>query len=168
MQNTVYCLASTEPQANDIFTHLRSSGFRASDFSVVLKQKETKNVSMEENAVHSAETEGLVGGALGVLAGFTWFAIPAVGPFVASGWFVAALAGTALGGVVRRTAGGSGAFTLMGIPQNAIPRLHYRLHRGSILIAVHSHDPARRDKALRIFKSARAEDIYPPQEDLAA
>ena len=168
MQNTVYCLASTEPRANDILTHLRSLGFRASDFSVVLRQKETKDVSMEENAVQSAETGGLVGGALGVLAGLTWFAIPAVGPFVASGWFVTALAGTALGGVGRGVAGGAGALTLMGIPQNAIPRLHYRLHRGSILIAVHSHDPDRRDKALRVFKSASAEDIYSPQEDLAA
>ena len=31
MQKTLYCLASSEPQANDILTHLRKSGFSPSE-----------------------------------------------------------------------------------------------------------------------------------------
>ena len=63
MKNTVYCIASTEPQANDILMHLRNLGFSSSEVSVLLKAKETKNISMKEDAVREAEKGGLVGGA---------------------------------------------------------------------------------------------------------
>jgi hypothetical protein len=166
MRNTVYCLASSEPQANQILTHLRNLGFSASEVSVLLKQKETKNISVKEGAIRGAEKGGLVGGALGAI-GTTILSLPLLGPLSIAGRILAALGGVVAGGVVGGLAGGSGALTRMGIPEHAIPRLHARLEEGAILLAVHSDNPARRDTALRVFKSSGAEDVY-SSEDIAA
>ena len=62
MQNTVYCLASTEPQASTILLHLRNLGFSASDISVVMPNRsDTKNISMREDAIRGVETGGQIG-----------------------------------------------------------------------------------------------------------
>jgi hypothetical protein len=167
MKNTVYCLVSTEPQANAILTHLRNLGFSASEVSVLLKEKKTKNISMNEDAVRGAEKGGLVGGALGVLAGLTALQFPVVGAMLAAGPILAAIGGAAVGGIVGGLAGGSGALTHIGIPEAGAKRVEQELHNGAILIAVHSEDPVRRDRARRIFKSSGADEIY-SSEDLAA
>jgi hypothetical protein len=167
MENAVYCVASNEPQANEILTHLRNLGFSASEVSILLKDKETRNISVKEDAVRGAEKGGIAGGVLGALAGLTVLSIPAVGPLLVAGPWLAALGGAAVGGVVGGLAGGSGALTHVGIPEHAAPRLEERLHYGAILIAVHSRDPVRLDRALRVFKSSGVDEIY-NEEDLAA
>ena len=167
MENTVYCLASSEPQANEILTHLRNLGFSSSEVSILLHQKETKNISVKEDAIRGAEKGGLVGGVLGALSGLTVLTVPVLGPLVVAGPILAALGGAAVGGVVGGLAGGSGALTRIGIPESATPRLQERLAQGAILIAVHSDDPVRRDRAFRVFKSSGADDII-SAEDLAA
>ena len=167
MKNTVYCIASTETQANDILMHLRNLGFSSSEVSVLLKAKETKNISMKEDAVREAEKGGLVGGALGALAGLTILTAPILGPLAIAGPIIAALGGAAVGGVVGGLAGGTGALTHIGIPENVTPRLEQKIKSGAILIAVHGDDPARLDRAVRLFKSSGAEDVY-SEEDLAA
>ena len=167
MKKAVYCLAASEPEANSILTHLRNLGYSANEVSVLLKAKDTKNISMKEDAVRGAEKGGLVGGALGVLAGFTVLSIPALGPLLAAGPILAGLGGAAVGGVVGGLAGGSGALTHIGIPKDVEPRLQEKLRHGAILIAVHSDDPIRLDTALRVFKSSGGDDIY-WTDDLAA
>src|SRR5881409_414617 len=62
MKNSVYCIASTESQANDILQHLRNLGFASSEVSVLLKTKDTKNITVEEDAIRDAEKGSLVGG----------------------------------------------------------------------------------------------------------
>jgi hypothetical protein len=167
MKNAVYCLAKTEEQADALLTHLRNLGFGSSEVSVLLKDRVTKNISVQEDVVRGAEKGSLVGGALGALAGLTALTIPVVGPILAAGPIVAAIGGAAVGGVVGGLAGGSGALTRFGVPRNAAPRLERMLSEGGILIVVHSSDPARLDKALRVFKSSGGDEIYAP-EDLAA
>ena len=167
MKNTVYCIASTEPQANDILMHLRNLGFSSSEVSVLLRAKETKNISMKEDAVREAEKGSLVGGALGALAGLTIFTAPILGPLAIAGPIIAALGGAAVGGVLGGLAGGTGALTRIGIPEHVTPRLEQKIKNGAILIAVHGDDPARLDRAVRLFKSSGAEDVY-SEEDLAA
>src|ERR1051326_6471661 len=167
MKNTVYCIASTEPQANDILLHLRNLGFSSSDVSVLLKAKETKNISMKEDALREAENGGLVGGPRGALAGLTIFAAPILGPLAIAGPIIGALGGAAVGGVVAGLAGGTGALTHMGIHEDVARRLEQKIQDGAILVAVHSDDPARRDRAFRVFKSSGAEEVY-SEEDLAA
>jgi hypothetical protein len=167
MKNTVYCVASNEHQANDILMHLRNLGFRSSEVSILLKAKETRNISMKENAIRDAEKGGLVGGALGALAGLTIFTAPILGPLALAGPVIGALSGAAVGGVIGGLAGGTGALTRIGIPEDATERLEKRIHEGGILIAVHADDPARLDRALRIFKSSGADEVY-SSDDLAA
>jgi len=168
MENAVYCLAVSEPQANEILTHLRNLGFSASEISILLKDKDTRNISVKEDAVRGAKKGGLAGGILGALAGLTVLTVPALGALVVAGPIVSALGGAAVGGVVGGLAGGSGALTHIGIPEEARSRLEQKLNDGAILIAVHSADPLRRDKALRVFKSSGADEIYDAAEDLAA
>lgn len=167
MKNAVYCLATSEEQADAIVTHLRNLDFRSSEVSILLKDKVTKNISVKEDVLRGAEKGGLVGGALGALAGLTALTIPVVGPILAAGPIVAAIGGAAVGSVVGGLAGGSGALTRIGVPKDAAPRLEQMLNEGGIFIVVHSKDPARLDLALRVFKSAGADEIYSP-EDLAA
>src|SRR5262252_1497880 len=151
MENTVYCLASSEPQANEILTHLRNLGFAASEISVLLKTKETKNITVEEDVIRGAKKGVFAGGVFGVVAGLTALSIPAIGPLLAAGPIVAALTGAAAGGVVGALAGGSGALArLVGIPERDAKRIEQTIHDGGILVAVHSDDPLRRDKALRV------------------
>ena len=165
MENTVYCLASTEPQANEILTHLRNLGFSASEISILLKEKNTRNISVKEDAVRGARKGGIAG-ALGALA-LTVLTIPSLGPLAVAGPVVSVLGGAVAGGVVGGLAGGSGALTHIGIPESDGARMEQKLHNGAILIAVHTSDPVRRDRAIRVFKSAGAEDIY-GSEDVAA
>ena len=168
MKNTVYGIASTETQANDILLHLRNLGFSSAELSVLMKQtREPKNISMKEDAVRDAEKGGLIGGALGALAGFTIVTAPILGPLAIAGPIIAALSGAAVGGVLGGLAGGTGALAHIGIPEHLRLRLEQKIRDGAILIAVHADDPARLDRAARVFKSSGAEDIY-SDEDLAA
>ena len=152
MENAVYCVAATEPQADEILTHLRNLGFSASEVSILLKDKDTRNISVKEDAVRGARKGGIAGGVLAAaLAGLTALSIPALGPLLVTGPWLAALGGAAVGGVVGGLAGGSGALTHIGIPEHASSRLEERIHAGAILIGVHSSDPVRLDRALRVF-----------------
>jgi hypothetical protein len=167
MENTVYCLASSEPQANEVLTHLRNLGFTSSEVSILLKDKMTKNISVKEDVIRGARKGAIVGGVLGALAGLTALALPAVMPLVVAGQFLAALEGAAAGGMIGGLAGGSGALTHIGIPEEHTPRIAEKIHAGAILIAVHSDHPARLDRALRVFKSSGTDEIY-GAEELAA
>ena len=167
MENSVYCVASTEPQANEILTHLRNLGFSSSEISILLKQDDTRNISVKEDVVRGATKGGLAGGILGALAGLTILTIPVLGPLVVAGPIVSALGGAAVGGVVGGLAGGSGALTHIGIPEHDARRIEQKIHSGEILIAVHTDDPIRRDRALRVFKSSGADEIYSSEERAA-
>src|SRR5437762_7658057 len=127
MKDTVYCIATTETQANDILMHLRNLGFSSSEVSVLLKAKDTKNISMKEDAIREAEKGGLIGGALGALAGLTIFTAPILGPLALAGPIISALGGAAVGGMVGGLAGGTGALTRIGIPEYATARLEKRI-----------------------------------------
>jgi hypothetical protein len=164
MQKAVYCLAASEPQANEILTHLRNLGFSSPEISILLKDKDTRNISVQEDVVRGAAKGSIAGGILGVLGTVL---ITPLGPLVVAGPILSAIGGIVAGGVVGGLAGGSGALARIGIPHEAVQRTHDRLEEGAILIAVHSDDPVHRDRALRVFKSSGAEDIY-SSEDQAA
>jgi len=168
MQNTVYCLASTEPQASTILEDLRSYGFSSSDISVILPQHaETKNISVKEDAIRGAETGGVVGGVLGWLAGISTLAIPGVGAFLAAGPLVSALGGAVAGGVVGGLAGGSGAVHPLGLPHHLGRHIEERLRAGDILICVHSSDTIMLDRAVRVFRAAGSEEVYSTEKRVA-
>jgi len=168
MQNTVYCLASTEPQANTILTNLRNLGFPSSNISVVLPNRsDTKNISLDEDAIRGAETGGLVGGILGGLVGLSALAIPGIGAFIVAGPLVSALGGAVTGGVVGGLAGGSGAIHPLGLPRDVGQKVNAGLRAGNILISVHSDDPLIERRAAEVFESSGADVIYDQGEQAA-
>jgi len=169
MHNTVYCLASTEPQANSILTELRNLSFPSSDISVILPDRsDTKNISMKEDAIRGAETGGVFGGVLGWLVGISSLAIPGIGAFIAAGPLVSAFGGAVAGGVVGGLAGGSGAVHPLGLPHDVSRRIEERLRAGDILISVHSDDPMIRRRAMSVFQAEHAEIVHDADDQAAA
>jgi hypothetical protein len=156
----MYCLCSSEPRANAILVHLRSDGF-GQEISVFLHNRsDTKEIAPHENAVHGAEI-GLAAGALVALL------VPGLGPVLALGPLLAAFNGAVAGGLVGGMIGATGAFKPLGLPDELSERLHSRLSAGDILIGVHSKDPVALEKALRIFTTEGAEQIYDSRKEVA-
>ena len=86
---------------------LKNADFRNADISVLFPDNKgskefahEKNTKAPEGATTGATTGALLGGGLGWLVGIGALAIPGVGPFIAAGPIVAALAGAGAGGAV--------------------------------------------------------------------
>jgi uncharacterized membrane protein len=162
-KTSVFCIANSHSQAEQVVERLQSSGFAASEISVLLPDTEGKHdighvkaTKAPEGATTGAATGGLTGGVLGLLAGIGALAIPGVGPFIAAGPIMAALSGAAIGAT---TGGVVGGLIGMGIPEIEAKRYEDKLKSGNYLIAVHAHDGDESDRAKEIFKSAGADDI---------
>ena len=121
--------------------HLRRAGFRSEDISVLLPENtgtkdfaHEKNTKAPEGTASGVVAGGITGGVLGWLTGIGALAIPGLGPLIAAGPIVAALAGVGamgtLGGIV-------GAFAGMGIPEYEAKRYEGRIREGGILLSVH-------------------------------
>jgi hypothetical protein len=163
MAKAVFCIARSEAVAKDIAEKLKALGFSASDVSVLFPdQTGTRDFAYEQNtkAPEGATAGGIVGasagGLLGWLAGLGTLAIPGIGPFIAAGPLMAALAGVAIGGT---TGGLIGALVGMGIPEYEAKRYEGKLREGGILISVHAEDAKARARAKDVFELAGAEDI---------
>jgi hypothetical protein len=142
---------------------LRAQNFRAEDISVLFPENvgtkdfaHEKGTKMPEGAATGAGTGATIGGILGWLAGIGAIAIPGVGPFIAAGPIMAALAGAGVGGAVG---GLTGALVGMGIPEYEAKRYEGRIKEGGYLISVHADNSEWTSKAKRIIEETGAEDI---------
>src|ERR1700745_1388869 len=113
MEKAVFGIAKTETQARNIVEQLRSAGFSNNDISVLFPDKQgTKDFAHEqhtkapEGAATGATGGAVVGGALGWMVGIGALAIPGLGPFIAAGPIMAALAGAAGGAAGGGVGGG--------------------------------------------------------------
>jgi hypothetical protein len=86
---------------------LRQAGFRNTDISVLLPENVgtkdfavKKDTKAPEGATTGAASGAVIGGVLGWLAGIGALAIPGLGPFIAAGPIIGALAGAGTGGAV--------------------------------------------------------------------
>ena len=120
-KKSVFCIATSRGQADRIVDQLRIANFSSNDISVLFPDKDTtrdfaheKNTKAPEGIATGAGTGGVVGGALGWIAGIGALAIPGVGPFIAAGPIMAALSGAAVGAAVGGIAGG---LIGLGIPE---------------------------------------------------
>ena len=98
----------------------------------------------------------MLGGVLGWLAGLGALAIPGIGPFIAAGPILAALAGA---GAVGVAGGIVGALVGFGIPEYEAKRFEGRVKHGGILLSVHCDDSHWVKRAEEVLKSTGAEDI---------
>jgi hypothetical protein len=91
-----------------------------------------------------------------LLAGIGALAIPGVGPLIAAGPIMGALAGLGVGGAVG---GLLGALVGMGIPEYEAKRYEGRVKNGGILISVHCESSEEISRAREILKATGAEDV---------
>ncbi len=142
---------------------LRDAGFRATDISVLLPENEgTKDFAHEkhtkapEGTATGATSGAVIGGGLGWLAGIGALAIPGLGPLIAAGPIVAALAGAGAGGVLG---GLTGALVGMGIPEYEAKRYEGRVKEGGILLSVHCDDSNWTKRAKETLERTGADDV---------
>jgi len=150
---------------------LREAGFRNTDISVLFPENEgTKDFAVEkqtkapEGTATGATSGAVIGGGLGWLAGIGALAIPGLGPLIAAGPIVAALAGAGAGGVVG---GLTGALIGMGIPEFEAKRYEGRVREGGILLSVHSDNSDWTKKAKQILEATGADDVSSAGESSA-
>jgi hypothetical protein len=90
------------------------------------------------------------------MVGIGSLAIPGLGPFIAAGPIMAALAGAGAGAA----AGGlAGALIGMGIPELEAKQYEGKIKNGNILLSVHAEDGKQVTRAKEILKNGGAEDI---------
>ena len=169
MSKAVFCLSDSESQAERIVDELKAGGFSNNDISVLFPDKSgTRDFAHEqhtkapEGAATGAGTGGVVGGGLGWLVGIGALAIPGLGPFIAAGPIMAALAGAGVGAAVG---GLTGALVGMGIPEYEAKRYEGKIKEGNILISVHSENSEETKRAKAIFERAGAHDISYTEEE---
>jgi hypothetical protein len=160
MKKALFGLAESEAQAVSIFNQLKVAGFSDDDISVLFPDSEaTRHFAHEQ---HTKAPEGaaagagggiVIGGTIGWLVGIGTLVIPGVGPFIAAGPIMAALAGAGAGAA----AGGlTGALIGMVMPEYEAKQYEEKMKGGNILISVHSEDGTERTRVKEIFKNARA------------
>ncbi len=166
--SVVYGIYANRSQAETGVDQLISAGFRNEDISVLLQdnvgtkdfahEKETK---APEGTTTGVVTGGAIGGTLGLLAGIGALAIPGLGPFIAAGPIMGALAGLGSGGVVG---GVIGALVGMGIPEYEAKRYEGRVKEGGILTSVHCDSSDWVSRAKEILKQTGADDVSSTSE----
>jgi hypothetical protein len=142
---------------------LQREGFRPTDLSILFPENvgtkdfaHEKGTKAPEGAATGAGSGAVIGGVLGWLAGVGSITIPGVGPFLAAGPIMAALAGMGVGG----TAGGLiGALAGAGIPEYEAKRYQGMLKNGGILISVHCDNSEWTSKAKDILERTGADDV---------
>ena len=142
---------------------LKAAGFSNRDISVLLPESSgTKDFAHEkgtkapEGATTGAGTGVVLGGAMGWLLGVGALAIPGLGPFIAAGPIMAALAGAGVGGAVG---GIAGALIGMGIPEYEAKRYEGRVKDGGILLSVHCENSEWIKRAKQVLERTGAQDV---------
>jgi len=150
---------------------LKMAGYRNTDISVLFPENVgTKDFATEkhtkapEGAATGGGTGAVVGGTLGWLAGIGALAIPGLGPFIAAGPIMAALAGAGVGGALG---GIVGALVGMGIPEYEAKRYEGRIKNGGILLSVHCDNSEWTKKAKQILDDTGGQDVSSTGESAA-
>src|ERR1700726_1470623 len=159
----VFGIYQDRPTVESAVDMLQQAAFRNTDISVLFPYNEgtkdfaaEKNTKAPEGTAAGVGTGAVIGGALGWLAGIGALAIPGVGPFIAAGPIMAALAGVGVGGAVG---GFTGALIGLGIPEYEAKRYEGRIQKGGILLSVHCDTSEEIKRAKEVMKSTGAEDI---------
>jgi hypothetical protein len=142
---------------------LKAAGFSNRDISALLPESagsrdfaHEKGTKAPEGATTGAGTGVVLGGAMGWLLGVGALAIPGLGPFIAAGPIMAALAGAGVGGAVG---GIAGALIGMGIPEYEAKRYEGRVKDGGILLSVHCDTSDEIKRAKQVLERTGAQDV---------
>ncbi len=159
----VFGIMQDRVEAENCVDALRSAGFRNTDISVLFPDNtgtkdfaHKKQTKAPEGATTGGVVGGVTGGVLGWLVGVGSLAIPGLGPFIAAGPIVGALAGA---GALGTVGGIVGALVGMGIPEYEAKRYEGRIRQGGILLSVHCDNSEWTRRAKDILRQSGAEDI---------
>ncbi len=163
MSHAVLGLAKSYDQTVRVVDDLKILGFSKDEISLLYPDKGGIRDLGHENSTKAPEgialgagTGGLIGGALGWLAGIGVITIPGIGPFIAAGPILAALSGIALGSTFGGVTGG---LIGLGIPEYEAKIYSGKLVGDNVLIAVTTDDKDMIDRAEKILKENGATDI---------
>jgi hypothetical protein len=161
----------SQASVEEALDSLRAAGFRNTDISVLIQENlgtkdftHEKGTKAPEGAATGAGTGAVIGGVLGWLVGIGTLAIPGLGPFIAAGPIVAALAGV---GAVGAVGGLAGALIGLGIPEYEAKRYEGRVRSGGTLLSVHCDNSEWTKRAKEILENTGAEGISSTGESAA-
>jgi hypothetical protein len=155
----------------DAMEVLLKAGYRAADISVLMSDNlGSKDFAHEKRtkAPAGAGAGAAVGAAVGAV--LAWLdsnqvvSVAGLGPLVAAGPSLAALAGAGAGGALGWMAG---LLTGLGLTQYVAKRYAGRMRRGGILLSVHCDSPEWCEKAKKTLKDTGARDISSAAEAAA-
>jgi hypothetical protein len=142
---------------------LQTAGFPTTDISVIMPRSASDqgfahehHTKAPEGATAGAVAGGVVVGGLSLLVGLGALVIPGLGPLLAAGPIVAALAGLGAGGAVG---GIAGALIGMGIPEYEAKRYESFVEEGGLLLSIHCDDDAAAHRARSILDGFGAHGI---------
>jgi hypothetical protein len=159
MAKTVIGLFDRMDEARPVVQALIDGGFRRDDVSLVSRHEgeyvAERGDERSSGAAIGAGAGAALGGLGGLLIGLGALAIPGIGPVLAAGPLVTALAGAGLGAA----AGGIiGALTDLGVPEEEAHYYAEGVRRGGVLVAVEADDQ-QADRAAEIMEHAGAIDV---------
>lgn len=153
----------SRPQVEACVAQLKAAGYRNADISALFptgsSNKEFAHeagTKMPEGATTGVASGVVLGGVLGWLAGIGSLAIPGVGPLIAAGPIMAALAGAGIGGAVG---GITGALVGLGFPEYEAKRYEGQVKDGGILLSVHCDNKEWSRRAQEILEASGAQHI---------
>jgi hypothetical protein len=162
-KTAVFGIYPSVDQAEQGVDALILGGYSNADISVLVPDEQgnrefahEKHTKAPEGSTTGAATGGAIGGTMGLLAGIGALAIPGLGPFIAAGPIMGALAGLGVGGAVG---GLVGALVGMGIPEYEAKRYEGRVKDGGILLSVHCDTSDEIKRAKAILEETGADDI---------
>lgn len=167
-RNSVFGIFRDQQALDRTINILKTQNFRNADISVLMQSKQgTKDFAFEkhtkapEGATTGAATGAVAGGIFGWLVGAGALAIPGLGPFIAAGPIMAAIAGAGVGGTVGGVAGG---LIGLGIPEFEAQRYEGYVKDGGMLISIHVDDSKWETKAREILEENGAVNIATTSE----
>lgn len=167
-KNSVFGIFKDQASLDRTVDILKTQNFRNSDISVLMQSKQgtkdfafEKNTKAPEGATTGATAGILAGGAFGWLVGAGALAIPGLGPFIAAGPIMAAIAGAGVGGTVGGVAGG---LIGLGIPEFEAHRYEGYVKDGGLLISIHVDDAKWEARAKEILEENGASNIATTSE----
>jgi hypothetical protein len=168
-KTAVFGIYTSVGQAERAVDRLVVEGFSNADVSVLMPDIQSskefaheKHTKAPEGTTTGVAAGGTIGGTLGLLAGIGALAIPGLGPFIAAGPIMGALAGLGVGGAVG---GLVGALVGMGIPEYEAKRYEGRVKDGGVLLSVHCDTSEQIKRAKELLKQTGAEDISSAGEE---
>ena len=157
--------------ASEAVNVLQKAGYRAADISILSSDNHgskdfahEKRTKAPEGATIGAAAGAVIGAALAFIVSIQTVSTTALGPLVAAGPSVAALAGAGAGGALGWMVG---LLAGLGLTEYVAKRYAGRIRRGSVLLSVHCDSPEWCDRAKKTLQDTGAQCISSASEAAA-